>query len=121
MECSGYGAARWAVPSLRGLRGVQRIASRQNCGVVRCEKKEKSAVIVGAGPAGALLAVLLARQDWKVDVFERKAFRAGRFDGGGEGWNVMLGARAAHSVDSVGLKDAVARGRAMLRSHRHRR
>lgn len=86
---------------------------RRRYAVVCCNarepgKKGKTAVIVGAGPAGALLALLLARQDWKVDVFERKQWSGGSWaPGQPEGWNVMLGARAAYCLDDVGLKEDV--------------
>jgi len=71
-------------------------------------EKGKTAVIVGAGPAGALLALLLARQDWKVDVFERKQWSGASWASGQpDGWNVMLGARAAYCLENVGLKEDV--------------
>lgn len=77
----------------------------------RCEvgsQKERSAVIVGAGPAGALLALLLAGRDWKVDVFERKEWRDGSWaPGQPDGWSVMLGARAGCCLEAVGLKEDV--------------
>jgi hypothetical protein len=76
---------------------------------VRCEsRKEKTAVIIGAGPAGAFLALLLARHDWKVDVFERKQWRSGTWaPEQPDGWSVMLGARAAHCLEHLGLKENV--------------
>lgn len=71
-------------------------------------QEEKTAVIVGAGPAGSLLALLLAKQDWKVDVFESKHWSDGSWaPGQPDGWNVMLGARAAYCLEHVGLKDDV--------------
>ena len=80
--------------------------------VVRCggegKQKGKTAVIVGAGPAGALLALLLARQHWRVDVFETKQWGDGSWAAGQpDGWNVMLGARAAYCLKEVGLKEDV--------------
>jgi ribulose 1,5-bisphosphate synthetase/thiazole synthase len=83
--------------------------------VVRCLRKTegeevlpKRAVIVGAGPAGALLALLLARQNWRVDVFESKHWDGDHWAAGEPaGWSVMLGGRAAHCLEKVGLKEEV--------------
>ncbi|CAM6050864.1 unnamed protein product [Sphagnum compactum] len=83
--------------------------------VVRCLRKTegeevlpKRAVIVGAGPAGALLALLLARQNWRVDVFESKHWDGDHWTAGEPaGWSVMLGGRAAHCLEKVGLKEEV--------------
>ncbi|KAG0632094.1 hypothetical protein M758_1G303700 [Ceratodon purpureus] len=120
----GYGAGKGSHGGLRfgwsrggvvrdklGGGGVNWRRGRRDA-VVRCggggERREKSAVIVGAGPAGALLALLLARQDWKVDVFERKQWSDGSWaPGQPDGWNVMLGARAAYCLEEVGLKEDV--------------
>lgn len=77
-----------------------------SCGVEG--KKIGNAVIIGAGPAGAMLALLLARQNWKVDVYECKQWRDGYWaPEQPDGWSVMLGARAAQCLDKVGLKEDV--------------
>lgn len=94
---------------LRGASGLSGKWGRRYA-VVCCSGREKgkTAVIVGAGPAGALLALLLARQDWKVDVFERKHWSGASWASEQpEGWNVMLGARAAYCLENVGLKEDV--------------
>lgn len=67
----------------------------------------KKAVVVGAGPAGALTAMLLAQQGWKVDVFERLSPLVGE-DGsitasiGPRSYNILLSERAATALDMAG-------------------
>lgn len=122
MDCSLAGASHGSILKAANLAwarngscGVEvRVASRvvsirrTRNAVVYCAAAGKTAVIVGAGPAGALLALLLARQDWKVDVFERKQWSGASWaPGQPDGWNVMLGARAAYCLESAGLKDEV--------------
>lgn len=72
-----------------------------------------TAIITGAGPAGALAALLLARQGFQVEVFERQEWDESSKDWLKKygGWNVALTGRAWAALESVGLtKEVEARG-----------
>jgi kynurenine 3-monooxygenase len=71
--------------------------------------------IAGAGLAGALLAILLARRGWSVDVFERRADprRAG-FEGG-RSINLALAERGLHALREAGLTETVMAQAVMMR------
>ncbi|CAN5774866.1 hypothetical protein BH11PLA1_BH11PLA1_05010 [soil metagenome] len=80
----------------------------------------KHVVIVGAGLAGSLLAVYLARQGWRVSVFERRGDPRAKGYAGGRSINLALSARGIDGLAGVGLdadvmrRDAIAmRGRMM--------
>ncbi len=63
--------------------------------------------IVGAGLAGVLLAISLARRGYRVDVYERRPeTRGGRVDVG-RSINLALSARGAHALSRVGLLERV--------------
>lgn len=61
------------------------------------------AVVVGGGPAGALMAVVLSRSGrFDVDVFE--AFEESKISGPTiRSWNVVLLARGSHALESTGV------------------
>ncbi|GAA3042279.1 NAD(P)/FAD-dependent oxidoreductase [Streptosporangium longisporum] len=62
------------------------------------------AAIVGAGPAGSLLAILLARRGHRVDVYDlRPDPRDGKGDGEGRSINLGLSARGIRALRRVGL------------------
>ena len=64
-------------------------------------------LIVGAGLAGSLLAVYLARAGWKVEVVERRGDpRARRFIAG-RSINLAISARGIKALRRAGLEDAV--------------
>lgn len=67
----------------------------------------KRVVIVGAGLAGSLLAVSLARQGCSVRVYERRPDPRARGYVGGRSINLALSARGIHALASVGLDRAV--------------
>jgi kynurenine 3-monooxygenase len=71
--------------------------------------------IIGAGLAGGLLATLLARRGWQVDVFERRPDprRAG-FEGG-RSINLALAERGLHALREAGLTDTVMAQAVMMR------
>ena len=70
---------------------------------------ERDITIIGGGLAGALLAILLARRGWSVDVFERRGDP--RVDGyaGGRSINLALAERGLHALRQAGADDAVLR------------
>ncbi len=69
---------------------------------------EDRAAVVGAGPAGSLLAVLLARRGHPVDVYDmRPDPRDGKGDGEGRSINLGLSARGIRALRHVGLWNAL--------------
>ncbi|MDY0023057.1 FAD-dependent oxidoreductase [Arenimonas caeni] len=72
-------------------------------------------VIVGAGLAGALLATLLARRGWSVDVFEKRPDPRTRGYEGGRSINLALAERGLHALRQAGLQDAVMAQAVMMR------
>ncbi len=65
------------------------------------------AAIVGAGLGGALLATLLGRDGWQVDVVERRLDPRQTRAEEGRSINLALSARGLHALGEVGLADAV--------------
>ncbi|MBL8964645.1 MAG: FAD-dependent monooxygenase [Phycisphaeraceae bacterium] len=63
----------------------------------------REAIIVGAGLAGSLLAVSLARAGWRVTVFERRGDPREVGGGGGRSINLAVSARGIAGLASVGL------------------
>jgi kynurenine 3-monooxygenase len=71
--------------------------------------------IVGAGLAGALLATLLARRGWQVDVFERRGDPRVAGYAGGRSINLALAERGLHALREAGAAEAVLRQAVMMR------
>ena len=69
--------------------------------------KPGSALIVGAGLAGSLLAVYLARAGWKVEIVERRADPRIRRFAAGRSINLAISARGIKALRRAGLDDAV--------------
>ena len=69
--------------------------------------KNQTIIIAGAGLAGALLATLLSRQGWKVEVFERRGDPRLNAYQGGRSINLALAERGLHALRQAGLQDAV--------------
>ena len=64
-------------------------------------------LIVGAGLAGSLLAVYLARAGWKIEIVERRSDpRAKRF-AAGRSINLAISARGIKALQRAGLEAAV--------------
>lgn len=76
---------------------------------------ERDITIIGGGLAGALLAILLARRGWSVDVFERRGDP--RVDGyaGGRSINLALAERGLHALRQAGADGAVLQQAVMMR------
>jgi len=76
---------------------------------------ESTITIIGAGLAGALLATLLARAGWSVEVFEKRADpRAVGYEGG-RSINLALAERGLHALRQAGLHQAVLEQAVMMR------
>ena len=71
--------------------------------------------IVGAGLAGALLATLLARRGWSVDVFERRGDPRLHGFAGGRSINLALAERGLHALRAAGADAAVLDHAVMMR------
>ena len=71
--------------------------------------------IAGAGLAGALLATLLARQGWTVDVFEKRPDPRRAGYEGGRSINLALAERGLHALRLAGLTETVMAQAVMMR------
>ena len=71
--------------------------------------------IIGAGLAGALLATLLARRGWKVDVFERRGDPRVHGYAGGRSINLALAERGLHALRQADADRAVLDKAVMMR------
>jgi kynurenine 3-monooxygenase len=75
----------------------------------------RQVTIVGAGLAGALLATLLARRGWQVDVFERRGDPRVHGYAGGRSINLALAERGLHALRSAELAELVLDKAVMMR------
>lgn len=71
--------------------------------------------IAGAGLAGALLATLLARKGWQVEVFEKRPDPRVKGYEGGRSINLALAERGLHALREAGLNDIVMQQAVMMR------
>lgn len=67
----------------------------------------RHAVIAGAGLSGALLAIYLARDGWRVSVYERRPDPRAAGYAGGRSINLALSARGLDALAGVGLDEHV--------------
>lgn len=74
-----------------------------------------SLTIIGAGLAGALLATLLARKGWQVDVFEKRGDPRVQGYAGGRSINLALAERGRHALRQADADEAVMRQAVMMR------
>ncbi len=75
----------------------------------------KKITIAGAGLAGALLATLLARKGWQVEVFEKRPDPRLKGYEGGRSINLALAERGLHALREAGLNDVVMQQAVMMR------
>ncbi|HET8819095.1 MAG TPA: FAD-dependent monooxygenase [Xanthomonadaceae bacterium] len=78
-------------------------------------KGHEKLTIVGAGLAGALLATLLARRGWSVEVFERRGDPRVHGFVGGRSINLALAERGLHALRAAGADAAVLDHAVMMR------
>lgn len=76
---------------------------------------DRHITIVGAGLAGALLATLLARRGWRVDIYEKRGDPRVSGYAGGRSINLALAERGRHALRLAGADDAVIRQAVMMR------
>jgi kynurenine 3-monooxygenase len=67
----------------------------------------KKITIVGAGLAGSLLSVYLAKRGYMVDIYERRPDMRKHDIGGGRSINLALSTRGIHALKEVGLYDEI--------------
>ena len=67
----------------------------------------KKITIVGAGLAGSLLSVYLAKKGYDVNVYERRPDMREFNTGGGKSINLALSTRGIHALKEVGLYDEI--------------
>jgi kynurenine 3-monooxygenase len=75
----------------------------------------QSLTIIGAGLAGALLATLMARAGWRVEVYEKRGDPRVKGYEGGRSINLALAERGRHALRIADADDAVMRQAVMMR------
>ena len=76
---------------------------------------DKSITIIGAGLAGSLLAILLTRQGWRIELYERRGDPRIKGYEGGRSINLALAERGRHALEQAGALDEVMRHAVMMR------
>jgi kynurenine 3-monooxygenase len=69
--------------------------------------EKKSVILIGAGLAGSLLAIYLARRGYRVDVYERRPDMRETQIAAGRSINLALSVRGLHALQEVGMDDAM--------------
>ncbi|MCL4105869.1 UNVERIFIED_CONTAM: hypothetical protein GTU68_012507 [Idotea baltica] len=69
--------------------------------------KEEPIILLGAGLAGSLMALYLARRGFKVEVYERRPDMRQANISAGRSINLAISARGLHAMEEVGLEDEV--------------
>ena len=67
----------------------------------------RTAVIIGAGLGGSLLAHFLGQRGWHVRVYERRGDPRARGYVGGRSINLAISARGLHALERAGLAEEV--------------
>ena len=68
---------------------------------------DRTITLIGAGLAGALLAILLSKRGYGVELYERRPDPRLRGAGAGRSINLALSARGLHGLQQAGLADSV--------------
>ena len=69
--------------------------------------KEAEVALVGAGLVGSLLAILLAKRGFEIDVFERRADMRKEAISAGRSINLAISTRGIHALERAGLDQKV--------------
>ncbi len=69
--------------------------------------EKKPVILIGAGLAGSLLAIYLARRGYRVDVYERRPDMRETQIAAGRSINLALSVRGLHALQEVGMDDAM--------------
>lgn len=78
-------------------------------------ESNRTITIIGAGLAGSLLALLLSRRGWRVDVFEKRSDPRRAGYEGGRSINLALAERGLHALRLAGLENIVMAQAVMMR------
>ncbi|MEO1516063.1 MAG: NAD(P)/FAD-dependent oxidoreductase [Bacteroidota bacterium] len=70
-------------------------------------KKEKKAIVVGAGLVGTLWAILLAKRGYAVEVYERRGDIRRADIVGGRSINLAMSTRGWRALEKAGIKDKI--------------
>lgn len=81
----------------------------------RITQGSKHLSIIGAGLAGSLLATLLARRGWDVDVYEKRGDPRVEGYAGGRSINLALAERGRHALTQADAEQGVMRQAVMMR------
>ena len=79
------------------------VAFRASATSAVAKSNDKSAIVVGAGPAGALTAAHLAALGWSVDVYERRR-ESNKVGQSARTYNVVLNSRGLDALAYGGVK-----------------
>ena len=71
------------------------------------KSSDQTITLVGAGLAGALLAILLSKRGYGVELYERRPDPRLGVDGAGRSINLALSTRGLHALAQAGLADRV--------------
>ncbi|NIV72800.1 MAG: NAD(P)-binding protein, partial [Calditrichae bacterium] len=69
--------------------------------------KKEHITIIGAGLAGSLLAIYLAKKGFRVSVYERRPDMRRETISAGRSINLALSTRGIHALQEVGLADKI--------------
>jgi kynurenine 3-monooxygenase len=78
-------------------------------------KPTRQLTIIGAGLAGPLLATMLAKQGWQIELFERRGDPRLHGYAGGRSINLALAERGLNALRTAGLDQAVLKHAVMMR------
>jgi kynurenine 3-monooxygenase len=70
-------------------------------------KKSNKLTLIGAGPAGALLSIYLAKRGFEVEIYERRPDMRQVEIGAGRSINLAISTRGIHALGEVGVLDSI--------------
>jgi kynurenine 3-monooxygenase len=70
-------------------------------------QKSNKLTLIGAGPAGSLLAIYLARRGFAVEIYERRPDMRKVEIGAGRSINLAISTRGIHALQEVGVLEAI--------------
>lgn len=81
--------------------------SNQKAAMHQTEESRETITLIGAGLVGSLLAVLLAKRGFRVEIFERRADMRASNISAGRSINLALANRGIYPLEQAGLMDKV--------------
>ncbi len=86
-----------------------------NSALNTAQAEPRSLTLIGAGLAGALLAILLAQRGWRVELYEKRGDPRIKGYQGGRSINLALAERGRNALRQAGAEAAVMRQAVMMR------